>query len=134
MPVGLLYQLLVTSDNSFKGFSIPILEFSFGNNSAEFYGGLGGIITFDTAKYTTLSISTVETSYGAANNPGHGITPNFSSAPKLHICSGETDISTLVNGNKNIILDISGYDTVTMEVKSGLCASGTVQLTEMTFK
>lgn len=122
------------NDNSFKGFSIPILEFSFGNNSAEFYGGLGGTITFNTAEYTTVSISTVETSYGAANNPGHGITPNFSSAPKLHICSGETDISTLINGNKNILLDISGYDSITMEVQSGLCASGTVHLTEVTFK
>lgn len=122
------------SDNSFKGFSIPILKFSYGNNSTEFYGHLGGTITFDTAEYSTLSISTVKTSYTAANNPVHGITPAHCGAPSLHICSGETDISTLVNGNKNIILDISGYDTITMKVQSGLCASGTVHLTEVTFK
>lgn len=95
---------------------------------------MGGTITFDTADYTTLSISTVETSYKAANNPGHGITTAHCSAPNLRICSGETDISTLVNGNKNIILDISGYETITMKVQGGLCASGTVHLTEVTFK
>lgn len=101
----------------------------FGNNSTEFYGGLGAKIDFNTEAYKTLSIGTVTTSYTASPpfNP-------WNSAPKVHIYSGETDITTLDNGNKNIMLDISAYDTVTMELTNATAAGHQVTMTNVVFK
>lgn len=101
----------------------------FGNNSTEFYGGLGAKIDFNTEAYKTLSIGTITTSFTAS--------PSFNpwnSAPKVHIYSGETDITTLDNGNKNIMLDISGYDTVTMELTNATAAGHQVTMTNVVFK
>lgn len=117
------------NDNSFKGFTIPTLNLSFGNNSTEFYGGLHAKIDFNTEDYKTLSIGTVTTSFTASPpfNP-------WNSAPKVHIYSGETEITTLDNGNKNIMLDISGYDTVTMELTNATAAGHEVTMTNVVFK
>lgn len=70
----------------------------------------------------------METSYTVATLTGYG------SAPNLYIKSGETEITTLYNGNKNIILDISNYDTITIGTTRSAAATQTVLLKDVVFK
>lgn len=77
-----------------------------------------------------MTIAAMETSYTVSTLNG----PQYSNAPNLYIKSGETEITTLYNGNKNIILDISNYDTITMGTTRSAAAGQTVLLKEVVFK
>ena len=77
-----------------------------------------------------MTIAAMETSYTVSTLNG----PQYGNAPNLYIKSGETEITTLYNGNKNIILDISNYDTITIGTTRSAAATQTVLLKDVVFK
>lgn len=89
----------------------------------------GTTLTFNTEDYETLTIGSVSTTSTEASGSYSG----YNSPAKISLKSGDTVITSLSNGNSNIVVDISDYDSITIYIDEGAARSQTVALNNVTF-